>query len=1131
MICPRCGRPTEKDSRFCAGCGASLFDASEPTPVAPDPSESPTLIEDPAEIPTMVGGTAGAPDGGNGTSSALAGGAAPSYEALRPGSRLGNRYAILSVLGEGGMGAVYKAQDLGLQRTVALKVIRPALAARPSVLERFKREILLASKITHKNVVRIHDLGEIGDLRFISMAYVEGTDLEAYIRREGPLSPEKAVPLIRQIAEALLAAHEAGVVHRDLKPQNVLIDNGGNAYIADFGISRSLDHGGTMTETGSLVGTLAYMSPEQARGETPDQRSDIYSFGLILYEMLTGKLPFEADNPLSVLMKRTQHDAPSVRVTRKEIPGWLAEVVARALERDTAARYQSMAEVIRDLDRQRTAVAWRRLVRKRMIGAAAAVVLVAAVGGGFLWLSRRPSGLPPPPGEQASTTPLVALAILPFRNASGDPQLAWLGPSLAEMLSTDVGQSSHVRTVPPDRLHQVLADLHLDSASEFDDPTLRRVAEFTSATTLVSGQFARLGGQVRIDAVLRDLKSGRTSALKAEAPSEKDLLGAVDRLAQAIRGGLALSPALVDELKRQSLKPSSTSFQALRRFNDGIALARQGNHQDALKSFGAAIREDPGFALALSRLGQTYSSLGYDDEAEKASRKAVALSESLPPQEKYLIAANHARIVNDTAKAIESYENLAKVSPDDSDVQFDLASLYEATGDYGKAHDHLARVLEREPKYVDALLASGRVDIRRGNPQGGLDALSRALALATQLDNPEEKAAILQATGVAYRVMNRPEEALRNYEDSLAIKRRINQKRGIAASLNEIAHIQASLGHRDAAQASFDEALKIRREIGDKKGVGGTLIDLGSFYDDKGQHDQALKMYKESLQIQREVGDESTQALCLNNIGSVYFSQGKYDDALTYFQQALQLREKAKDPGDIVETVHNLAETDAKMGRFGQALSQYLRALDLRRTIGDKRGAAIESYSLGTIFGFQGRLGAALKSKEEALKTFRELGERSFWTAEILGGYGNALAEAGRIDEAGKSLDDALALAREMKNDTLVSQTLRFQGDRLGFRGDPGAARPLYERALEAATRAGDREQALAARLALAKVAIRDGHAAGEVSGLRESAREADALGLRYLCAMCSVRLGEALAAAKDVAGARNELERALDLS
>src|ERR671930_314992 len=246
--------------------------------------------------------------------------------------------------------------------------------------------------------------------------------------------------------------------------------------------------------------------------------------------------------------------------------------------------------------------------------------------------------------------------------------------------------------------------------------------------------------------------------------------------------------------------------------------------------------------------------------------------------------------------------------------------------------------------------------------------------------------------------------------------------------------LQSQLGNTKAALASYNEALQIRRDIGDKRGVGGTLLDLGNFYDDQGDHDKALEFYKESLQVERDIGDESMQAICLNNIGNARFAKGEYEDALTYFQQALQLREKAKVPDDIVESVHNIAETSAKMGQYDQAVAQYMRALDLRRSIGDARGAAIESYSLGTLFQQQGRLGAALKSKEEALKSFIDLKDRTFWMAEILGGYGDVLIDAGRGDEAAKYLDDALNLARELKNEGLVAQTLGFMGDAAFYR-------------------------------------------------------------------------------------------------
>jgi tetratricopeptide (TPR) repeat protein len=376
--------------------------------------------------------------------------------------------------------------------------------------------------------------------------------------------------------------------------------------------------------------------------------------------------------------------------------------------------------------------------------------------------------------------------------------------------------------------------------------------------------------------------------------------------------------------------------------------------------------------------------------------------------------------------------------------------------------------------------------------------------------------------------MNKPEEALRNYQEALAIERRIGFKRGVAASLNEMAQVYSLLGKPDAALASFNEAIQVRREIGAKKEVGDTLIDLGNFYEDRGQHDQALGMYKESLQIQRDSGDETYQALCLNNIGNVYLTKGQYEDARTYFQQALQLREKLKVPGEIAETVHNLGETDAKLGQYEQALSQFIRALDLHRSAGDKRNAAIDSYSMGTLFGRQGRYSAALNSDEEALKTFRGLNERSATLSDILSRYGGALADAGRGEEAEKTLDEALSLARELKSQPLIAQALNFQGERAFYRGDFKSAQTLYEQGLQGASHTKERDKVLESKIGLAKVAIREGRSREAISSFKSLAQQADSLGSKYLSLECSVDLAEVLVNSKDYSRARQELEAGL---
>ncbi|MFY9527528.1 MAG: tetratricopeptide repeat protein, partial [Candidatus Acidiferrales bacterium] len=534
---------------------------------------------------------------------------------------------------------------------------------------------------------------------------------------------------------------------------------------------------------------------------------------------------------------------------------------------------------------------------------------------------------------------------------------------------------------------------------------------------------------------------------------------------------------------------------------------------------------------AYSELALTDESLGRATDAEQVSRKAVDLSETLPAQERYLIAANHARITKDYAKAIESYENLAKVSPDNTDILFALAKLYEDSGALDKAHTYYGKVLEADPKSVDVLLAVGRVAIESGDAQGGLDSLNRALSLSIQTGNDEEKSMVLQAIGIDYSILNKLEDALQDFQQSLEIKRRLGDKSGIANSLQQIAQIEASQGKADQALKNFNEALQIRREIGDKEGLGNALNDLGDFYNGRGQYDQALRLFKESLQIQRDVSNENNQGLALNNIGNTYLFKGDYDNARIYFEQALTIREKFKVPGDIADTLHNLAETATKAGQYDQAMAQYLRALDLRRGAGDKRGTAIESYSLGTVFGFQGRYSAAVNSKEEALKAFRELQEQGFWLAEILSGYGEALAQIGRSEEARKSLDEGLSLAHELKNDALVAQTLGYQGDDSFYRGDLKTAKALYEQAARVASRTADRHLILVSKVNLAKLAIKEGHAQAALDGLKGVAEEADTLGLQYLSVECSTDMAEALVNKKDYARATEQLESALGRS
>src|SRR4051812_787367 len=995
---------------------------------------------------------------------------------LQAGDVLGGRYEIVQLLGEGGMGAVYKALDRELGRPVALKLIRPELASNASMLARFKQELLLSRQVTHKNVIRIYDLGDADGVKFITMEFVEGRDLRALIEERKKFSPEQAVEIMQQVCQALEAAHGVGVIHRDLKPQNIMREESGRILVMDFGLAHTMEGDG-MTQTGALVGTMEYMSPEQALGKELDQRSDIFTAGLILYELLTGKMPFRADSALASLIKRTQERAIPVSDHDDTIPGALSGVVSKCLERDPNLRFQNAAEVLRALDSwqgKRAAATlgfhadvkpWGQTIPWPLLTGILTVLVLAIVG--YVFRDKLLSSS----SKEAS----LSLAVMPFQNASGDQSWDWLGPSLADMLSTDVGQSSHLRTVPPDRMQQVVHDLRISANAPVDSSTLGRVAEFTNADTLVWGQFTRLGDQIRIDATLQDRKHNRTVKVKSEAANDKDLSQAVDRLAAQIRQNLSLSPDLMKELQAQSFKPASTSVDALRDYNEGLHFLRQGNNLEAQKRFQTALTKDPQFPDAFSRLGEAYSALGYDSEAEQASRRAVELSQNLPLAQRYFMEASLARVTKDSPKAIAAYENLAKSFPENPDVLFALGSLYENAGDLDKGRAFYNRILQADDKNLDTLLAIGRVDIKSGNPQQGLDPLDRARHLAIDIDNQEQQALILQATGIAYKLMNKPAEALRNYQDSMAINQRLGQKRGVAASLVEIAQVQLWLGKPDAALSAYNDALKIRREIGAKKEAGDTLIDLGDLYIERGQPDQALQVLKESLQIQRDAGDETYQGLCLNNIGNAYTLKGENEDALTYLQQALQIREKVNNPSDVAQTLQSLGTAYAALGQYDSAMTSFMRGLDLYRKGGDNLSAAKMSHSMGLVFQYQGRLGPAVSVLQDAVKVFRDAGDRSSNTAQSLGDLAGALAEVGRAAESAKLTDEALGLARVLKNDALLAAILNDQGDASFYQGDLKGAKSSYEQALKTATHAADKDEVLNSRLNLGRVAVYDG--------------------------------------------------------
>src|SRR3984893_2190610 len=498
MVCPQCQAPNPPTAVRCEHC-ATPIDLNTPTLTGSpeDDSDSGNLTVENWSAAVTAPSSSDAP---------------VASKQLQSGSVLANRYEILEQLGVGGMGTVYKARDREVDRLVAIKVIRAELANDSEILSRFKQELILARKLTHKNVIRIFDLGRASGIRFITMEYIEGQDLRSLVKKQGRLTPEQSVTLIQQVCLALDAAHGEGIVHRDLKPQNIMVDPQGRIFVMDFGIARTVGAEG-LTMTGALVGTPEYMSPEQVKGDDVDGRSDIFSLGIIFYELLTGKMPYRGETVQRAMYKRTIERPTPASSEDLSVPPFLSDVVSKCLEIEPAKRYQSANALSADLDSWKTGVAdqatsvmqrWlRRAMANRLVLASAALLILLLAG---IFVYRR---FPPPSTHEPAGPPPIALAVFPFRNASGDPKLDWLGSSLGGMLTNDIGQSARLRTISGGRISEVIHDLKIKPDTDLDSATIDRLAQFSNADVVVYGQYAKFGDQWRIDGNLYERKHSR----------------------------------------------------------------------------------------------------------------------------------------------------------------------------------------------------------------------------------------------------------------------------------------------------------------------------------------------------------------------------------------------------------------------------------------------------------------------------------------------------------------------------------------------------------------------------------------------------------------------------------------------
>src|SRR2546427_2334138 len=539
----------------------------------------------------------------------------PKQNQLQTGDVLGGRFEILDVLGEGGMGTVYKALDREVDHLVALKLIRPEMAVHPAILARFKQELLTARQVTHRNVIRIHDLSEVDGVKFISMEFVEGCDLRKLLLDKGKLPPEQAVEIVRQVCLALEAAHSAGVIHRDLKPQNIMQDKQGRILVMDFGLARSLESGG-MTQTGALMGTIEYMSPEQAMGKQLDGRSDLFAVGLIFYELLTGKVPYKADTAMASLLKRNQERALPAAELDASIPKGLSDIVSKCLERDPNLRYQSAQEILADLD------AWQG---KRPISASVVMPVqapqrampwkwIALAATLLLLVVGTPIVIQRFTHKSATQHAPVSVLVADFTNHTGD---AIFDGTLEPMFNVALEGGSFINDYNRGRSRKLARQLP-QPTEKLDEQSARLIAMSQGIGEIVTGSLSRRGNGYKLSVEALDGVSGNTIASADVTAATKDeLLLAVPKLAAPIRKALGDTTPESVQLTAVAGAFTAASLEVVHDYGMGMEQQFAGSSKDALQSFSKAAELDPNFARAYAGMAAASRNLGNAQDAEK----------------------------------------------------------------------------------------------------------------------------------------------------------------------------------------------------------------------------------------------------------------------------------------------------------------------------------------------------------------------------------------------------------------------------------------------------------------------------------------------------------------------------------
>jgi eukaryotic-like serine/threonine-protein kinase len=843
------------------------------------------------------------------------------FQGLQPGVLFGGRYEILGVLGQGGMGAVYQARDRELDRMIALKVIRPELATDPAILLRFKQELILSRNITHKNVVRIFDLGEAEGIRFISMEYVDGEDLRTILRRDGKFSPKDAISVIEQVCRALDSAHSEGVIHRDLKPQNIMRDKFGRIVVMDFGLARSLGDTG-MTQTGAIVGTLEYMSPEQALGSTLDQRSDIFSVGLIFYELLTGKAPYAADTAIASLMKRTREEAVSASDVEASVPRSLSAIVSRCLEREPANRYHSAVELLQQLSTWQanpnvSAETLSKLIAHPIIRnsrfnldlpgkswmwiAGAILVIALATFAGRTLLNH--------PGTTSSETiqgiPALKqgkyVALLPLKLVGDQKALGYVADGIQEALAAKLFQLKEVHLASADAVEKAAAK----------DLPLSKLAHELGVNLVLQGSVQGNSDKFRVTLGLDDATTGKRVWSKEFTGAPGDVLTLEDEIYGTVATALALKPS--DEEQARIGAHPTEDVKAYDLYLQGRNTLRNGHGQDAYKQavglFEQAIDKDSNFALAYTGLAdssirmynETKDGL-WAQKATLAAQHAEQLSNNLP--EVHLALGSVYATTGKNSEAVSELKRALALAPNSDEAYRNLGDAYGHSGQSDEAIAAFQKAVDANPYNWQNHIALGNAYFGIGDNVKALAEYQKVTELAT--DNPMGYTDI----GSVYLREGKWGEAIPQFQKALALA-------PDSSTYSDLGTAYFFLKNYDQSTKMYEKAVEMTPNSEELLG------NLGDSYRWSGHSDQAAAAYSKAISLAfQQLRVNPRSSTIMGDLGLLYAKKGDASNAVQYTNQA-----RAINPDDV-QLRYSEAQVKTLIGQPEEALKSLRLALE-----------------------------------------------------------------------------------------------------------------------------------------------------------------------------------------------------------